>query len=91
MFPPQTTTSGHSADVRIHLRVNGSLLPVAHLGPEFLVLRTPIDSPPCGGEITLSIDGHESRWFVRLPNGIQVGQRKTAIAPWTVSNGATVG
>ena len=28
----------------------------------------------------MSIDGHESRWAVHLPGGIQVDQRKTAIS-----------
>ncbi len=35
-------TSGHSADVRMELSVNGFVLPIAHLGPNFLVLETPI-------------------------------------------------
>jgi hypothetical protein len=79
----------HSADVRIHLRVNGYVLPIAQLGPEFLILRTPIDHPPCDAEITLSVDGDESRWSVYLPNGIQAGQRKTAISR-PEGNGSTV-
>jgi hypothetical protein len=82
-------TQSHSADVRIHLHVNGQVLPIAQLGPEFLILRTLVDHPPCDAEITLSIDGQERRWFVHLPNGIQVGQRKTAIS-CIVSNGAPV-
>jgi len=53
---------------------------VAQLGPDFLVLRSPADYPPCDAEIAMSIDGQESRWTVHLLNGIQVGQRKTAIA-----------
>ena len=53
-----TPTAGHSADVRIHLYVNGSVLPVAQLGPKFLILRTPVDHPPCDAEIGLSINGH---------------------------------
>ncbi len=80
MNAPQAGIGGHSADVRIHLYVNGSVLPVAQLGLEFLVLRTPLDHPPCDAEIAMSIDGQESRWAVHLPSGIQVGCRKTAIA-----------
>jgi hypothetical protein len=65
------------------LFVNGCALPVAQLGPKFLVLRTPVDHPPCDAEIAMSIDGEESRWAVRLVNGIQVECWKTAISPCT--------
>jgi hypothetical protein len=67
--------------------VNGSVMPVAQLGPEFLVLRSPVDHPPCEAEITLSIDGRERRWLVHLINGIQAGERKTAIARCSDGNG----
>jgi hypothetical protein len=71
---------GHSADVRIQLYVNGYVLPVAQLGPDFLMLRTPIDSPPSDAEITMSIDGNEQRWRIRLADGISSAQAKTPIA-----------
>ncbi len=79
MNSPATQMDAHSAEVRIHLHVNGYILPVAQLGPSFLVLRNPMDHPPCDAEITLSIDGSEERWAVYLINGIQVKRRKTAI------------
>jgi hypothetical protein len=91
MDTPKTHSSSHSADVRIHLLVNGSALPVAQLGPEFLVLRDPIDHPPCDAEITMAIDGNESGWTVHLVNGIQVGERKTVISRCADINGSTVG
>ncbi|MHB1426147.1 MAG: hypothetical protein ACYC3I_23535 [Gemmataceae bacterium] len=81
MNSPETKFDAHSADVRIYLHVNGSVLPVAQLGPSFLVLRRSSDHPPCEAEISLSIDGDEKRWTVHLTNGIQVGRRKTAITP----------
>jgi hypothetical protein len=71
---------GHSADVRIHLHVNGAILPVAQLGPDFLILRTPIDHPPTKGEIRMSIDGVESRWGIELSEGIISTQRRVGIA-----------
>jgi hypothetical protein len=79
MNAPQTNPGGHSADVRIHLHVNGCVLPVAKLGPEYLELRIPADYPPCEAAITLSIDGHETRWPVDLPSGIQSDCCKTVI------------
>ncbi len=70
---------GYSADVRIHLHVNGHVLPVAQLGPDFLILRTPVNHPPVDAEIAMSIDGDESRWRVRLVDGIASAQVKTRI------------
>ena len=58
-----------SADVRIHLHIDGEALPVAQLGPDFLILRTPIAHPPCDAEIAMSIDGHEQRWGVHWSMG----------------------
>ena len=52
----------------------------AQLGPDFLMLRTPVDHPPCDAEIAMSIDGHESRWAVHLPNGIHPSRRETVIS-----------
>ncbi|HVS40180.1 MAG TPA: hypothetical protein VMS17_31770 [Gemmataceae bacterium] len=80
MNAPQADSLSHSADVRIHLHVNGYALAVSQLGPQFLVLRNPVDHPPCDAEIAMSIDGQESRWAVHLPNGVQVGRRKIAVS-----------
>jgi len=63
------------------LHVNGCVLRVSHLGPQFLVLLNPVDHPPCDAEIAMLIDGQESRWAVHLPNGIHVARRKTALSP----------
>jgi hypothetical protein len=71
---------GHSADVRMELRLNGHILPIAQLGPDFLVLKNPVDHPPVEAEIAMSIDGHESRWPVRLLDGMSASQRRTRIS-----------
>ena len=68
-----TTRGGHSADVRIALAVNGQVFSVAKLGPDFVVLRNPIPHPPAEAELSLSIDGHEERWWVELIDGIVPG------------------
>jgi hypothetical protein len=75
----KSQSPGHSADVRMDLHVNGHVLPIAQLGPDFLILRNPVDHPPTDAEIALSIDGHESRWPVRLQEGLSVSQRRTRI------------
>jgi hypothetical protein len=80
----------HSAIVRMELCVNGLVLPIAQLGPNFLVLESLIDHPPVDAEIGMWIDGREDRWRVRLAEGIKRGQRKTAISRCSGSNGATV-
>jgi hypothetical protein len=83
--------AGHSAQVRMELHVNGQVLPIAQLGPDFLVLANPADYPPTDAEIAMSIDGHESRWPVRLLEGLSVGQRRTRISRCQQANGSTVG
>lgn len=74
----------------MQLCVNGDVLPIAQLGPDFLVLRGPANHPPCDAEIAMSIDGHESRWQVRLVDGIKAWRRKTAISRCPDTNGSTV-
>jgi hypothetical protein len=82
---------GHSADVRMELRLIGHVLPIGQLGPNFLVLRNPIDHPPTDGEIALSIDGHQERWAVRLPDGLCGSQRRARISRCQPVNGSTAG
>jgi hypothetical protein len=60
----------YSAKVRMELHLNGSVLQISHLGPDFLILSEPIDQPPGEGEIVTSIDGSASRWIVRLLTGM---------------------
>jgi hypothetical protein len=70
----------YSADVRIELNVNGFVLPLSQIGPDFVTLRTGIDHPPADAEIVMSIDGEVNRWNVHLPEGISSGQSRTRIA-----------
>lgn len=63
--------NGHSAVVRMRLLLNGCSLRIAQLGPDFLILREPAEYPVCDAEITLTVDGTEDRWRVRLPEGIR--------------------
>ena len=81
-------TYGHSAIVRMELCVNGHVLPIAQLGPDFLVLQNPIDQPPAEAEIGMWIDGREDRWRVSLAEGIKAGERKTASTRYPRGNGS---
>jgi hypothetical protein len=64
----------------MQLTVNGHVLPISQLGPDFLILRSPIDHPPADAEIAVWVDGDERRWHVRLPQGLQAGRREAAIS-----------
>jgi hypothetical protein len=69
----------HSADVRIHLNVNGFTLPVGQLGPEYLILRESAEHAPTTAEIVMSINGKVRRWNVHLPDGISASRVRTKI------------
>ena len=66
---------------RMSLAVNGDVLNISHLGPEFLILRNAVEHAPSDAEITLTIDGDTRRWTVHLVNGIHPDRLKTVIAP----------
>jgi hypothetical protein len=90
MSAANLNSPGHSANVRLELHLNGQVLPIAQLGPDFLVLRESIDHPPVDAEIAMSIDGHESRWPVRLDQGLSAAQRRAPISRCQDANGSTV-
>ena len=67
----------HSAQVKMELRLDGRVLPIAQLGSDFLMLKQPFDHPPAEADIFLLIDDSESLWRVNLVEGIRADQRKT--------------
>ena len=77
---PEDYRNGHSAEVSMHLHLNGWALAIAQLGPDFLILEQPKEHPPANAEITLVIDGTEERWAVRLPGGLCSNNREVALA-----------
>jgi len=72
--------TGRSTDVKMHLLLDGMSLPIGQLGPDFLLLKTPLDHPPAEGTLVVSVDENEHRWPVRLPDGISLGDRRVVIA-----------
>ncbi len=70
----------HSAQVRMRLIVNGASIRITHMGSDFLFVESPTDHPPCEGSIVLRIDESESRWKVRLPEGISRESRRVVLA-----------
>ena len=78
----------HSADVRMHLRLNGRDLPIAQLGPDFLILRQAVAHPPANAEIFMSIDGNERHWPVHLRDGLSPADSRARIGrPLSEANG----
>ena len=71
---------GHSADVKMHLLLPGISIPVAQLGPDFLLLDTAHDHPPGEGSLVLQVDRSERRWKVNLPHGISAASKRVTIA-----------
>jgi hypothetical protein len=81
----------HSADVRMHLHVNGHTLDIRQLGPDFIILGEPVNHPPARAEITVSIDGRVSRWPVRLPDGLTADRPETRICRFSSEAGTSAG
>jgi len=80
---PKSSQGGHSAQVKMKLLVNGSSLPVAQMGPDFLLVTETIDHPPADASIVMQVDGNERRWDVRLPDGISLGAKRVVISAVT--------
>ena len=72
--------SGHSAIVKMQVRFNGTSIPIAKMGPDYIVVHSDSDHPPCEATIEMCVDDSESRWNVRLPNGISAGSKRVALA-----------
>jgi hypothetical protein len=73
-----TSNGGHSAQVKIQLLINGRSVPVAQVGPDFMLLNHPFDLPPGNAILVLQVDESERRWEVRLPNGISSTSNRVA-------------
>jgi hypothetical protein len=70
---------GYSASISMALIVNGSTLPIAQLGPDFLLLRETLSHPPTEATIVMQIDGNERQWTVKLPDGLAEGVERVRI------------
>jgi hypothetical protein len=74
-----TTPRTYSADVRLHLEVEGHVLSLAQTGPEHIIVRQPIDLPPCYADVVVNVDGREHRRHVRLSDGMSKDSRSVKI------------
>lgn len=70
---------GHSTIVKIWLVLDDKSIPVAQMGPDFLLLNAPFDYPPGNAGVVLQVDQSERRWKVRLPDGISAASNRVAV------------
>jgi len=70
----------HSAQVEMRLIVNGTSIGITHMGRDFVVVESPAEYAPGEASILLKVDDSESRWNVRLPDGISARSKRVAIA-----------
>ncbi len=64
----------------MHLLVNGLSLPVTQMGPDFVLVESPVNHPPAAASVVLQVDQTERRWNVRLPGGISANKKRVEIA-----------
>jgi hypothetical protein len=70
----------HSAQVEMQLIINGTSIGITHMGRDFVIVESPAEYPPGEASIFMKVDESESRWNVRLPDGISAGSKRVAIA-----------
>ncbi|HEX3625443.1 MAG TPA: hypothetical protein VH280_08460 [Verrucomicrobiae bacterium] len=63
----------------MELRVNGMSLPVAQMGPDFLLMDNPIALPPGDADLFLQVDESKSEWKVHLPKGVSPNSKRVPI------------
>ncbi len=70
----------HSAQVEMRLIINGSDICITHMGGDFIFVETPAEHPPCEAFILLIVDESETRWKVKLPEGMTSASKRVALA-----------
>jgi hypothetical protein len=66
--------------VKMQLLFNGIAIPIAQMGPDYIIVNCTSDHLPCDASIVLKVDDHERRWDVHLPHGISAGSKRVALA-----------
>jgi hypothetical protein len=70
---------GHSSLVDMILRIDNQTLPVAQMGPDFLILKEPSSSSARFGTVILTVDGVSEEIPVRLLANIVPDSKRVAI------------
>jgi len=76
----QTGCGGHSSLVKMQLLFNGGSIPIAKMGPDYVVVNSATEHPPCDARIVLKVDASERQWDVHLPDGISARSKRVALA-----------
>jgi len=71
--------TGYSAVVNMALHLQSLILPIAQMGPGFVILAAETSHPPCEGRIELDVDDDRSSWQVKLPEGIRPGTARVRV------------
>jgi hypothetical protein len=50
------------------------------MGPDYIIVNSDADHPPCDASIILQVDDSERRWDVRLPDGISSRSKRVALS-----------
>jgi hypothetical protein len=66
--------------VNLQLLVNGFALPIAPMGPDFLLVDASINLLAATATIVLPVDASERRWNVHLAEGISAEAKRVRIA-----------
>jgi hypothetical protein len=59
---------------------DGIALRIGQMGPDFLILDSPMEHPPSDASIELRVDESQRSWKMRLPNGISERSHTVVIA-----------
>jgi hypothetical protein len=62
--------SGYSSEVELSLELPAGRLPLAKIGPDRITLCKSYSAPAGPATIVMRVDGHETRWRVRLVEGL---------------------
>ncbi len=72
------TNGTFSANIKLHLYVNGERIVLGQLGPGFAILRDKQSITATEGEIETVIDDKVTRWPIRITSEIQGDSKRFA-------------
>jgi hypothetical protein len=64
----------------MHLLLRGQTIPVAQMGPDFLLVDSATDHAPGDAQLVFRVDQSERQWTVRLPNGVSARSKRVLMA-----------
>ena len=64
----------------MRLLVNGLSFSVTQMGPDFVLVESPVNHAPAAARVVLQVDQAERSWTVHLPSGISANKKRVEIA-----------